>query len=172
MPEIADGEDGESDITSYALYWNSGSGTVFTALVGEASDSLSRVYTVTGVTEGTTYRFKSKVRNIHGWSVSYSNHVDILAAIEPSAPTSLSAAINANSEIEIDWTAPNNNGAAITEYKVEIKNSLGVYLTESTHCSGLDTDVLNDSECQVPLTHLISSYGLAVGDTVYVRISA
>lgn len=172
MPAIPNGEDGESAITSYALYWNSGSGSVFTALVGEASDSTARVYPLTGATEGTTYRFKYKAKNIYGFSAGYSGHVDILAAIEPSAPTGISATIDANSKLHIDWTAPSNNGAAISEYLIEIKDSNGAYQTESTHCSGLNTDVLANSECFVPLTHLENTYNLQVGDTVFIRISA
>ena len=42
MPLIQTPNDGGSQVTSYALYWNQGSGTVFTPFMGVASDNLNR----------------------------------------------------------------------------------------------------------------------------------
>ncbi len=52
MPEIQGLNDGGSDILSYALFWNSGSGSVFTEVVGEASDNLDRYPELTPLTNG------------------------------------------------------------------------------------------------------------------------
>lgn len=45
MPEIVDPNSGNAAITSYALYWNAGSGTTFSALVGVLSANTARVFT-------------------------------------------------------------------------------------------------------------------------------
>lgn len=42
MPEINGTATGGSDIISYALFWNSGSGTTFTEIVGESTNNLNR----------------------------------------------------------------------------------------------------------------------------------
>jgi len=42
MPLITGLLTGGSDIISYALYWNSGSGTLFTDIIGFSVDSLDR----------------------------------------------------------------------------------------------------------------------------------
>lgn len=44
MPEITGTATGGSDITSYSLEWNSGSGTIFTSLVGTSSDNMNRIF--------------------------------------------------------------------------------------------------------------------------------
>jgi hypothetical protein len=47
-------DNGNSDITTYNLYWDSGTGTSSISL----TDSLVTTYTVSGLTAGTTYLFK------------------------------------------------------------------------------------------------------------------
>lgn len=66
---------GGSTITSYNLEWNQGSGTQFHELSGETSDSLARLITVGSLTEGQTYTFRYRIKNIHGWSINYSPEV-------------------------------------------------------------------------------------------------
>lgn len=66
---------GGSTITSYNLEWNQGSGTQFYELSGETSDSLARLITVGSLTEGQTYTFRYRIKNIHGWSINYSPEV-------------------------------------------------------------------------------------------------
>ena len=47
MPEIVNGgaEAGGTDITSYALEWNAGAGTLFFEVIGESTDNLNREIT-------------------------------------------------------------------------------------------------------------------------------
>jgi hypothetical protein len=50
---------GGSSITSYGLWWNSGSGSTYTSLVGEVGPYTSLTYTITlGIVSGTSYNFK------------------------------------------------------------------------------------------------------------------
>ncbi len=54
---------GNSDILSYSLYWDNGSGTSNI----ELTDSLVTSYTVSGLTGGATYLFKVRARNVYGY---------------------------------------------------------------------------------------------------------
>lgn len=76
---------GYATITSYNLQWNGGSGTSFTSLVGEASDSTDREITVTtGISAGQAYTFRYRVKNIFGWSGNFSQDAIFYAASRPS----------------------------------------------------------------------------------------
>ena len=52
MPEVASSNTGGSDIISYNLEWNSGSGTTFTEIVGYTTNNMVLVATQTGLTSG------------------------------------------------------------------------------------------------------------------------
>lgn len=56
---------GNSDVIAYSLYWDQGDNTKAEADV-ELIDALVTTFTVTGVTGGTTYRFRVRARNIYG----------------------------------------------------------------------------------------------------------
>jgi hypothetical protein len=53
---------GNSDVTSYSLYWDNSSGTPNILLV----KSLTNTFTVTGLTGGNTYLFVVQATNIYG----------------------------------------------------------------------------------------------------------
>ncbi len=57
MPEITGLNTGGSDITSYALYWNMGSGTVFYEIIGETVDNLVRFAFQDNLVNGNAYSF-------------------------------------------------------------------------------------------------------------------
>lgn len=84
MPEITGSSTGGAAITSYALYWNSGSGTTFTALVGVSSANTNRIFTQAVGSTG-QYQFYYQVQNAYGWSPA-SPVTEITAANAPNAP--------------------------------------------------------------------------------------
>ena len=60
-------------------------------------------YTVTGLTQGLTYKFKVQARNNYGFSV-YSAEVTILAAQVPAKPnTPLTTFIDIEDNVVISW---------------------------------------------------------------------
>jgi hypothetical protein len=86
----------------------------------------TRLYTIgAGLSAGTVYSFKVQAINAVGLS-AYSNTAVVVAGLLPSkvspAPTKYSAT---TTEIEIRWTAPNNGGSSITDYKVYWDSGLG-----------------------------------------------
>jgi len=81
---------GGSAITSYVVYWDQGLGGGFSILTGDPTPNTSTNILVTsGISSGTTYKFKYLARNAHGDS-GFSPEVSIIAATVPgsmAAPT-------------------------------------------------------------------------------------
>ena len=78
----------------------------------------------------------------------------------PGAPTSLTATADGQSEIDLDWTAPaDNGGSAITGYKIE---------ASSTGNSGWSNLVTNTNSTTTTYSHT----GLSAGTTRHYRVSA
>ena len=121
LPEVIDQSDeaGGSEIMSYNLEWNEGSGLLsFTEVAGESSDSLVRLFTL-DTTPGTSYIFRYKVRNVYGWSDDYSPTVTLLSADVPDAPAMATTEIQ-GLYVRIAWTEPANNYSPIKAYTVLI----------------------------------------------------
>lgn len=75
--------DGNSPITSYAIYYDNGNGGAFVEVAGETSSFTQTSITVTtGIVVGKTYSFKIKAQNKWGWG-QFSDVVMILAANKP-----------------------------------------------------------------------------------------
>ena len=76
--------------------------------------------TVTGLTNGTTYRFTVRASNPNGSGPesAQSNAVTPLVPVAPSAPTGVTAQ-PASQSVRVDWNVPDSDGdAAITSYTV------------------------------------------------------
>lgn len=87
----------------------------------------------------------------------------------PAAPSNYVDGPNVN----IKWTKPKVNGLEITAYTVTIQTSTGSFLTELTNCDGAKTDIVAATQCEIPLTTLITApFNLARGDSVNVKILA
>jgi len=82
---------------------------------------VASLYKAVGLTAGVTYKFKIEARNTYGYSV-YSNELSILCATVPSVPAT-PANSNILNQVKFDWTAPADNGLAITRYTVLIRQS-------------------------------------------------
>ena len=74
-------ETGNSEITSYVIQWDEGSGeTTWTTLAGVASEFTGQSYTFTaGVTQGVTYAFRTALQNRHGQSALFG--VDVYSEV-------------------------------------------------------------------------------------------
>ncbi len=120
-------------ISGYTIRRKAGSGNY--ADLSTAISATSTSYSDTGLTPGTTYTYQIRAANSVGdgaWSNEPSETTDALA---PDAITDLSAtkdATNGAREIDLTWTAPANNGAAITGYTLQRKAGSGNYEDVST----------------------------------------
>lgn len=146
MAALADPNDGGSTPTSYHLQWDFGDGSVDQDLVGYSTDSTALQYTTSAsLTEGTTYLFRYRVKNIHGFG-DYSAS-GILAATIPDAPAAPTTTID-NIYIKVEWLAPDGNGASVSAYEIVLLESDGsTYTAESTYCDGTDSSIVSNLYC-------------------------
>ena len=124
---------GGSTVTSLNLWWNRGSSdNTWESLTGYSPVSLSSDYLVTGLTPGEDYQFKYRASNIYGWG-SFSAISTIPASKEPNTPSAPSTLISGTS-VGISWSLPDNQGASITGYNVQIlAGDDTTYVLESTY---------------------------------------
>jgi len=104
---------GNSAITAYNLYWDTGAGTSATTSLYEG---LTTSYTLNGLTSGRNYKFKIRARNIYGYG-SFSTEVTLQASTLPGTVTTITTQYGTYPNVEIVWSPPaSNGGTAITKY--------------------------------------------------------
>lgn len=109
--------DGGETITDYAIYFSSNSGTDWTPVTKSASTSTT--YTVTGLTNGTSYIFRVASVNVVGESTPSASSSAIVPATAPGQPTNV-VGTTQNQAVDLSWTAPaSDGGSAITGYRIQ-----------------------------------------------------
>lgn len=95
------------------------------------------------------------------------------AAPDQMAPATTSIAAEAGA-VRIGWAAPSDNSAAITQYKIEIRDHDGLVWSEETaSCDASDPAIMAAFACTIPMGSLIlAPFSLVRGDLVAVRASA
>ncbi len=106
---------GGSAITDYKIEYSSDSGTTWSTF--DDGISPQAFVPIEGLTNGVQYQFRVSAINAEGPS-SVSDTISATPTSKPAAPASLSATPG-NSQVTLSWTAPNNGGSAITDYKIE-----------------------------------------------------
>ena len=164
---------GDSEIISYHLVWDAGTGTTTVALVGLVSDYTLGSYTATtGVQMGDPYLFKVRARNVYGWG-PYSPEVEIVASDVPSQMQVATTSIEGTAA-RISWTAPSSNGEALSSYEVLVLHSDGTtFSEEAVSCSGSDSTIITTRSCDIPLDTLRNApFSLVRGDLVQAKVRA
>ncbi len=118
-------------ITDYDVRYRAGTSGGWT---DKPHTGTSRNTTITGLTNGQSYQVQVQAKNSAGsgpWSASATAtpQPSVSAPGQPDAPT-LTAG---NTQIEVEWTAPANNGAAITDYDVEYRQGTSGNYTDWPH---------------------------------------
>lgn len=72
--------------------------------------------------------------------------------------------------VKISWTDPDSNSGTINGYKVYIADSSGTYQEEVTYCYGMIDPVLTNKYCEVPMSVLRTTYGLAYNTLVTAKV--
>ena len=99
------------------------------------------------------------LRDIASNDLGQLNLPDCGSVTEPEAPTGLTATADGQTQIDLSWTAPSDNGGAtITGYKIEV----------STNGSSWSDLVANTNSTSTSYTHS----GLAAGSARHYRVSA
>ena len=152
--------DGGSDITGYRIEVSPNGTSSWTDLVPNTN---STTYGHTGLAPGTTRHYRVSAINSVGTGTA-SNvanaTTDDAAPTVPGAPTGLSATASGTSTIDLDWTAPSDDGgASITGYRIEVS---------SNGSSGWSNLEANTNSTPTTYAHT----GLSAGDTRHYRVSA
>lgn len=103
---------GGSPVIDYRIIYSNGVTTVSIANV------LASPYTALALSTGNNYMFTVEARNAFGYSL-VSNSLYLYCAYVPSI-VAVGATSISGSNFIVTWTAPSNNGAVITSYKIEI----------------------------------------------------
>ena len=156
----APSDNGGASITGYKIEVST-NGTGWSVLVANTS-STGASYSHTGLTAGTTRHYRVSAINSAGTgpaSSSDSATTEAAPATKPGAPTGLTATADGQTEIDLSWTAPSNDGgASITGYKIEV----------STNGSNWSDLVANTRSTGASYSHT----GLTAGSTRHYRVSA
>ena len=119
----APASNGGSAITGYSIRVTlSSTGAQVGALRTAAANANTLL--VTGLSNGTTYRFTVTATNAVGSTASALSAPLTLPATVPGAPT-IGTPTRGNGSATVRWTAPNNGGSAITGYSVRGVNTAG-----------------------------------------------
>ncbi len=105
-------DDGGSPIKYYEYKVDNGAWT--------STGGKSTTYTVTGLTNGQTYRFEVRAVNSIGPGAE-SAPVSATPAAVPGAPRNLRG-VRGNAEVTLNWDVPDNGGGAIERYEYKVDN--------------------------------------------------
>lgn len=124
-------------------------------MIGNSSDSTALTYTVTSsIVVGNTYRFRYRVKNVHGWS-NYSDELLLIAASVPDVISPAATTFNEQTSVRISWTAPAfNGGKPVTKYEIKIKTKTSSFEVENSSCNGTESTILANAFCLIPITKL------------------
>ena len=115
--------DGGADITGYRIEVST-NGSNWSNLVAD-TDSSSTSYSHTGLTAGSTRHYRVSAINSAGTGpASDSDSATTDAATKPGKPTGLTATADSQTEIDLSWSAPSDDGGAdITGYRIEVSTN-------------------------------------------------
>ena len=119
---------GGSAITGYDVEWTSDGGTTWSSPLASAANSPATSATVTGLTDGTTYKFRIAAVNANGAGTFSGMSNGVTPAGVPGTPTAV-AATAGDASATVSWTAPASNGAVITSYEVRYSSDNGTSWT-------------------------------------------
>ena len=137
------------------------------------ADDTTTEHIVTGLTNGTSYRFKVRAKNPTGGEGPASNEVTAVPRTVPTAPQSLTATAG-NGRVQLDWTAPaSDGGLPINRYQYRYKAGTGSFTTwanvpgsnintTSYTVTGLTNGTLHTFEVRAATA---STVGVAASDT-------
>lgn len=120
-----------SIVRDYTIQYSSNSGSTWTTFNDGTSTSTTAV--VTGLTNGTSYIFRVASTNGAGSSIYLTSSTPVTPiANVPNAPT-ITSVTAGNTQVIVNWTAPANGGAVITDYVIDYSTNVGSSWTTFSH---------------------------------------
>ena len=155
----APSSDGNSAITGYKIEVSDDAGATWTNLVANTGNA-NTTYPHTGLDPATTRHYRVSAINAVGTGpVSNTAFAKTDGAV-PGRPTGLRAAAQGPDQINLEWSAPSEDGgSAITGYRIEVSANAGATWSDL---------VANTGSTSTTYPHT----GLSAGDTRHYRVSA
>ena len=123
---------GGYDISGYEYQQKTGTGNFGSWMDITGADDTTTEHTVTGLTNGTSYSFKVRAKNLIAGEGPASNEATADPITVPSAPQSFTATAG-NAKVTLDWTAPASDGGnAIVSYEFRYQEGSGSFTTWAT----------------------------------------
>ena len=159
-------DNGGSDITGYRIAVStSGGPNSFSALVEDTGD-ITTTYSHTDLSAGVTRYYRVLAINGAATNRGRSLFSDVAMATTntiPDAPTGLTAMVSGPNQIDLGWTAPEDDGGStITGYRIQVSTTN----TNSGSFSDLVVDTMNSG------TTYRHAAGLIAGTTYHYRVAA
>ena len=142
----------------------------WTDRTGETASDTATSVTLSGLTNGTAYQVQVRAANSvgdSGWSVSGQGSP---APQKPDAPAAPTVTVK-NESLDVSWSAPSANGAAISDYSVQHRACTAVDKTcESSPAWGAWTDRSGETSSDTGTSVTLS--GLTNGTAYQVQVRA
>ena len=163
------GGDGNSAITKWQYARKEGGGDFgsWTDICQTTNDSGcpdKTSYTVTGLTNGTAYRFKVRAVNGVGDGAESPESEQVTPATTPPAPTKPGVTAG-NAEATLSWTSGGNGGSAITKWQYARKEGIGDFGSWTDIC-----ETAGDPGCPDKRSHAVT--GLTNGTAYRFKVRA
>ena len=112
---------GGSEVVSFEIQWAQGKAGSFVSLVGSSTPFTASTFTQsTDVVKGTTYRFRYRAKNVHGFG-AFSPELEVIAATVPQAPSRPELISVTSSLIKLKFKATEDNGGLpVSDYELWI----------------------------------------------------
>ena len=155
----APSSDGGSPVTGYQVEVSVNAGTAWTVLVSNTNSSTTN-YSQTGLSAATTRHYRVSAINAEGTGPVSNVASTRTGAGVPGAPSGLVAARKGQSQIDLIWTAPSDDGGSeVTGYRIEFSKN-----------GGQSWLVLVNNTASAATTY--SDTGLSPGTSRHYRVSA
>ena len=122
----------------------------------------------------TVYRLRVRARNIHGWSLLYSEVLEALTSMRPEAPAPVTTTVR-DLNVRVSWQTPFDNYQAITRFEVYILSRDGQLYESKEYCDGHQfSSESTETHCDLPVKEVLQKepFNLEFDDLVQARVRA
>ena len=163
-------DDGGSDIISYTLKMNEGTGSLVYNVIDSSIPAGTTTYTKSGLTTGDEYRFIVFAINAVDSSADSDPSTAIIVAVTPDAPSDPSYLSSSETTMQFGWSSPvdagrSNGGTTLLGYKIQWDDG------DSDAVSLTDLVTINDAAA-TSFTIDSASYSISTGTIYRVRVLA
>ena len=157
--------DGGAPITSIEYQISSDNGVTYSPWTPFSPVDATSPVTITGLTNGNTYRVKLRGINSLNLTGAESTAIAIApVAVAPDAPTSLMA-LSGNGSATISFTAPDNGGSPITNYQYSLNGGAYTALNPADALSPVVIPTLTNGTSYTITLKAVNAIGASVAST-------